>query len=586
MRTQYCGRVDESLIGSRVELCGWVHRRRDHGGIVFMDVRDREGICQIVTEPDKTEAFAAAEACRNEYVIRAVGVLRRRPEGMVNKELPTGALELVADELKILARAGALAFSLDDYSDPGEETRMRHRYLDIRRPEMIRRLKMRSAGLTCLRSALDAEDFLETETPQLVRSTPEGARDYLVPSRAQPGHCFALAQSPQLYKQMLMVGGLDRYYQVARCFRDEDLRADRQPEFTQLDVEMSFVERVDVMSLAERLMAKLLTALVPESPPQLPPFVRMKYADCLQRYGSDKPDLRNPLELVEVSDLFVNQEFGVLREPALAKGSRVACLRLLGGADLTRSQLDGYTDLVRKYGAGGMAWIRVHEPSPAKLQAPILKFLDADCLAQLLQRVGAQAGDMLLFGAGTDGVVNACMDALRRQLGEDRQLLKEGNALCWVEDFPLFERDKQGQLSACHHPFTRTVVAGEAPSEDAISSGYDLVMNGYEIAGGSMRIHDADEQLAVFAMLGIDRAEAEEKFGFLLRALRSGCPPHGGIAFGYDRIIMLLAQADSLRDVIAFPKTQTASCSLTGAPSWPDSEALALLGLRSTVVIS
>ena len=579
MRSQYCGSVEDSLTGSQVSLCGWVHRRRDHGGIIFIDLRDREGICQIVVEPDTSEAFALAEQCRSEYVLRATGKVRQRPEGMVNASMATGTLELVVQELEILARAETPAFPLDDYADPGEEIRMRHRYLDMRRPEMLGRLKLRAAALSSIRRSLEKEGFLEIETPQLVLATPEGARDYLVPSRVQPGNFFALAQSPQLYKQLLMIGGVDRYYQLARCFRDEDLRADRQPEFSQIDIEMAFVDREEVMALGERMMGSLLADLKGEEMGAIP---RLTHAEALHRYGSDKPDLRNPLHLVEVSDLFVDEEFAVLREPAADPGSRVAVMRVPEGGSLTRSELDGYTELVRRQGSGGMAWIRVNEANAEGLQSPIVKFLSADCLRRLLSVTQAQAGDMLLFGAGGKAVVNASMDVLRRQIAEDRELLAEGYAFCWVEEFPMFERDQHGQLSACHHPFTGPLqpIQPGSLNEETLSSGYDMVLNGFEIGGGSIRIHDSDLQLQVLRQLGLEAEEAERKFGFLLRALRSGCPPHGGIAFGFDRIAMLLSGANNLRDVIAFPKTQSASCPLTGAPAPTEAETLAGLGIR------
>ncbi|MGI9345352.1 MAG: aspartate--tRNA ligase [Gammaproteobacteria bacterium] len=579
MRTEYCGQVGRIPVGTEVQLCGWVHRRRDHGGIIFIDLRDREGICQVVAEPENAEAFATADRCRSEYVIQVRGVLRPRPEGMTNERLSTGHVELLASSVQVLSEAETPAFPLQDYSDPGEQARLRYRYLDLRRSDMNQRLKLRSQAMHVLRNWLHEQSFYEVETPQLVLSTPEGARDYLVPSRVQPGKFFALAQSPQLYKQLLMVGGVDRYYQIARCFRDEDLRADRQPEFTQLDLEMSFVEPEDVMQLAEKLMAHLLKELMGF---ELPPVPRLSYAQAMNDYGSDKPDLRNPLHLVDVGSIFADQKFAVLQKPANDPESRVACLCLPGGASLPRSKIDAYTQLAQAEGAGGLAWIRVEGPTPDQLNAPILKFLNDECLSKLLSATQAQAGDMLFFGAGKRPLVNHFMDVLIRRMGADQQLLHSDPALAWVHEFPMFERTSEGGWTSCHHPFTQPVLHDQQDGDlyAATSNSYDLVFNGYEIAGGSIRISDANQQLQILTHLGFSAAEAERQFGFLLRALRSGCPPHGGIAFGLDRIMMILSKAENLREVIAFPKTQTAACLLTGAPLEVEPDKLAALGLR------
>lgn len=584
MRTHHCGDLNDTLIDEAVSLCGWVHSRRDHGGVLFVDLRDSKGICQVVFEPSdstgRQQAFEQAQGCRSEYVIRVSGKVRARPEGMVNAELGTGAVELLAEQLEVLNEAQTPAFPIADYSDPGEEVRLRYRYLDLRRPEVQQRLRLRAAIAVSARRTLEKADFLEVETPQLVPATPEGARDYLVPSRVQQGRAFALAQSPQLYKQLLMVAGVDRYYQWARCFRDEDLRADRQPEFTQLDLEMSFVDEAQVQEIAESIVRNVFVDVTGN---EVGEIERLTYQQAVGLYGTDRPDLRNPLQLLDVAELFVKEEFKTFRDPALRSQAgedwRLVCLRLSGAESVGRAQIDKYTELVRQHGAGGLAWIRIGDDGK-QMQSPIVKFLSEDCQQRLLQTCAAAGGDLLFFGAGQSTVVNDSMHALRTRLGEDCNLLQPGHRLCWVTDFPLFDDNGEGGLTACHHPFTCPQDGWRANPAKALSRSYDLVMDGREVAGGSIRISNADEQIAVLEQLGFSTAEAERNFGFLLQALRSGCPPHGGIAFGYDRLAMLLCEVPSIRDVIAFPKTQTASCPMTGAPADLDPRALYDLGLR------
>lgn len=576
MRSHYCGELNESLIDQSVTLCGWAHRHRDHGGIIFIDLRDREGLIQVVFNPEATEAFTQAERVRSEYVLRIQGQVRRRPAGTENPDLKTGQVEVVGQQLDILNTAETPPFQLEE-EDVYEETRLRYRYLDLRRPKMQKIFQLRAKIVRLLRNFLDEQGFLEIETPMLTKATPEGARDYLVPSRTHPGEFFALPQSPQLFKQLLMMSGMERYYQVVRCFRDEDLRSDRQPEFTQLDIEMSFIDEVLLRNLMEAMIRQLFKEILNEELPN--PFLCISYAEAMQRYGSDKPDLRNPLEIVDVADLVKDVEFKVFAEPARDLHGRVAALRVPNGKELSRKQLDSYTDFVRIYGAKGLAYIRVNEIHHGRqgLQSPILKFLPDQVIEQILERVQAHEGDVIFFGADTAKVVNESLGALRLKVGEDLNLTKNGWKVLWVTDFPMFEWDeKTHHWSPLHHPFTAPKVLDiqdlEAYPGSCISRGYDMVLNGAEIGGGSIRIHQPALQSAVFRLLGIGEEEAREKFGFLLDALKYGCPPHGGIAFGLDRLIMLMTGANSIREVIAFPKTQTAACPLTSAPS-PANEA-------------
>ncbi len=584
MRSYYCGHVSAELIDQVVTVCGWVNRRRDHGGIIFVDLRDREGVVQVVFSPDDPRVFAEAERLRSEFVIQVEGRVRRRPEGTENPDLPTGDVEIVAGALRTLNRSETPPFQLDDDA-VSEELRLRYRYIDLRRPEMFARIRKRSEVAARLRHFLEERGFLEVETPMLTRATPEGARDYLVPSRTHPGHFFALPQSPQLFKQLLMISGIDRYYQIVRCFRDEDLRADRQPEFTQLDIEMSFCDAGQVMNLMEDMIRDLFAHVIEVALPS--PFPRMSHAEALRRYGVDKPDLRIPLELVEIGDLMTDVEFKVFSQPARDPQGRVAALRLPQGGELTRKEIDDYTEFVGIYGARGLAYIKVNDRNAGRegLQSPILKFLPDDVVAEVLARTGAQSGDVVFFGADRAAVVNEALGALRVRLGHDRGLVARGWKPLWVVDFPMFEWDeKEQRWMALHHPFTAPVsddpqALRQAPGE-MMSRAYDLVLNGTEIGGGSIRIHRPEMQQAVLSLLGIDEQEAQDKFGFLLEALSYGCPPHGGIAFGLDRLVMLMTGAGSIREVMAFPKTQTASCLLTRAPSPVSERQLRELGIR------
>jgi len=571
MRSHYCGQVTEQLLDQTLTVCGWVHRRRDHGGVIFIDLRDREGLVQVVIDPDTPEAFANAERVRNEYVVQVQGRVRFRPEGTQNPNLPTGRIEILTRELTVLNPSEPVPFQLDD-DDVSEEVRLRYRYLDLRRPEMQQRLMLRARVSSAIRQFMDQHGFLDIETPMLTRATPEGARDYLVPSRTHPGNFFALPQSPQLFKQLLMMAGYDRYYQIVRCFRDEDLRADRQPEFTQLDVETSFLDETEITTLMEALIRHLFHEVLAVELPD--PFPRMAYAEALDRYGSDKPDLRIPLELVELSDLMGEVDFKVFSGPALDPQGRVAALRLPAGGKLTRKDIDGYTEFVGRYGAKGLAYIKVNDSAAGRegLQSPIVKFLPDAVLHGILQRTAAENGDVVFFGADRAEVVNDALGALRVRLGHDLGLVEPGWAPLWVVEFPMFEWDtKEKRWNALHHPFTAP--CDESPQAlladpgRSLSRAYDMVLNGTEIGGGSVRIHNQTMQQAVFDILGISAEEAQSKFGFLLDALRFGCPPHGGIAFGLDRLVMLMAGARSIRDVIAFPKTQTAACVLTQAPA-------------------
>jgi aspartyl-tRNA synthetase len=584
MRSLYCGELNESHLDQEVTLCGWVHRRRDHGGVIFVDLRDHRGLLQVVFDPDTEATFATAERVRNEYVLQVSGRVRRRPEGTVNPDMPTGQVEVLGLELNVLNAAETPPFQLED-QDIHEETRLRYRYIDLRRPEMQQRIRLRARITHELRSFLDAHGFIDVETPVLTRSTPEGARDYLVPSRTHPGEFFALPQSPQLFKQLLMMSGMDRYYQIARCFRDEDLRADRQPEFTQLDIETSFMDEDAIMTMMETMVRDLFRDVLGVALPD--PFPRLAYAEAMLRFGTDRPDLRIPLELVDLGDIMQAVEFKVFAGPANDPGGRVAALRVPGGNDLSRKDIDGYTDYVGKYGARGLAYIKVNDVAAGRegLQSPILKFLPDDVVEAIVARTGAGTGDLIFFGADRTSVVNESLGALRVKLGHDRGMLQGDWEPVWVVDFPMFEHDeKTNRWMALHHPFTAPNVDDpgvllENPGT-TLSRAYDMVLNGTELGGGSIRIHRTDMQGAVFRLLGIGEEEARDKFGFLLDALRHGCPPHGGIAFGLDRLVMLMTGASSIREVMAFPKTQTAACPLTQAPSAVATGQLIELGIH------
>jgi len=587
MRSHYCGQVTETLTGQTVHVCGWVHRRRDHGGVIFIDLRDREGLLQCVFDPDAPDVFAQAEKLRSEFVVRITGTVRPRPEGTVNPNLATGKVEVVARQIEVLNRAETPPFQLDD-TTVGEDARLKYRYVDLRRPEMQKNLRLRHDVIRRIRNYMDAHGFVDVETPILTKATPEGARDYLVPSRTHPGHFFALPQSPQLFKQLLMMSGLDRYYQIARCFRDEDLRADRQPEFTQLDVETSFLTQKEIMAIIEEMLIGLFREVMKIDLGS--PLPQMSYADAMARYGSDKPDLRNPLELVEVKDLVADVDFKVFANPAKDAKCRVAALRIPGGREkLSRGQIDACTEYVKQYGARGLAYIVVNDKAKGRegLQSPIVKNLHDRALAGILERTQAQDGDVIFFGADTSKVVSDALGALRLKLGADLGFTTGGWKALWVVDWPMFEwDDKEGRWMALHHPFTAPVVMDAQALENnpgaALSQGYDIVLNGIEIGGGSVRIHRADVQSTVFRLLGIGEEEAREKFGFLLDALKYGAPPHGGIALGLDRMTMLMAGANSIREVIAFPKTQTAHDPLTNAPSEVNPLQLRELSIRTT----
>ncbi|MCP5189150.1 MAG: aspartate--tRNA ligase [Pseudomonadales bacterium] len=582
MRSHYCGALGTSNIDETVTLCGWVDRRRDHGGVIFLDLRDRQGIVQVVFDPDTEEHFQRADRVRSEYVLRVSGRVRARSAGTVNPAMATGEIEVLGKELEVLNQAATPPFQMDEYTSVGEEVRLQYRYMDLRRQEMQERLMLRSRITTQVRNFLDGEGFLDIETPILTRATPEGARDYLVPSRTHPGQFFALPQSPQLFKQLLMVAGFDRYYQIAKCFRDEDLRADRQPEFTQIDIETAFLDEAAIMDVTERMIRELFRAVLQVD---LPAFPHMPYAEAMERYGSDKPDLRIPLELVSVDDLMQQVDFKVFRGPADDPAGRVAALRVPGGATISRKEIDDYTSYVAIFGARGLAWIKVNDidAGVAGLQSPILKFMPEEVVARMMQRLGAANGDIIFFGADRARVVNEALGALRIKVAQDLDMVADGWAPLWVVDFPMFEEEGEGGWTPLHHPFTAPACSVDelrANPGQALSRAYDMVLNGCELGGGSIRIFQRDMQEAVFRILEIDEAEAEEKFGFLLKALQYGAPPHGGLAFGLDRLVMLMTGATSIRDVIAFPKTQTAHCVLTDAPGDVSAQQLRELNIR------
>ena len=581
-RTHKCNQVTTDLIGQEITVSGWIHRRRDHGGVIFFDVRDEHGLVQVVYNPESKDTFSLAETCRNEFVIFSKGIVNERPVGTANDNLITGEVEIIASDLEILNSSLPIPFQLDEYSSVGEETRLKYRFLDLRRTEMQDNLRLRSKVSTSLRNYLDNEDFIEIETPLLTKATPEGARDYLVPSRTFPGQFFALPQSPQLFKQTLMASGFEKYFQFAKCFRDEDLRADRQPEFTQLDIEMSFVDSKEVMSLITKMIKQ---AFKESLSVDLGEFVEITYREAIEKYGVDKPDLRNPLELIEVKELFEECDFKVFNEPANDIDSRIAAMKVPNGKLLTRKQIDEYTEFVGNYGAKGLAYIRVEDPSKGKegLQSPIIKFIEDSIIESLLSTLKAQEGDIIFFGAGKRNIVNDSLAALRDLVAKDLDLLTCEWAPCWVVDFPMFEKNKSGDLTPLHHPFTAPNCTADELKNDplgALTEAYDIVLNGTELGGGSVRIHDRLMQETVLKLLNINEKEAEEKFGFLISALQHGCPPHAGLAIGFDRMIMLMTGSDSIRDVIAFPKTQTASCLLTEAPGQAADEQLEELHIR------
>ena len=583
MRTHYCGELNSSHIDQEVTVCGWVNRRRDHGGVIFVDLRDREGILQVVFDPDDPAMFADAERVRNEFVLKVTGRIRVRPEGTVNPDMPTGEVELLALKLDILNASETPPFQLDE--EVHDDLRLKYRYIDLRRPEMLERMRLRTRVTHAMRTWLEANGFMDIETPMLTRATPEGARDYLVPSRTHPGDFFALPQSPQLFKQLLMMSGMDRYYQIVRCFRDEDLRADRQPEFTQLDIEASFIDEDDIMAMMEAMMQAVFRDALGED--IATGFQRMPYVEAMERFGSDKPDLRIDLELKTISDLLTDVEFKVFSGPASDPQGRVAALCVPGGNSLTRKEIDVYTSFVGRYGAKGLAYIKCNDVSAGRegLQSPILKFLPDAAIDGILQSTGARSGDLIFFGADKAKVVNESLGALRVQLGHDLEMVQSGWSFLWVVDFPMFEWDeREKRWTALHHPFTapNTDDAEQLKSDvgASLSRAYDMVLNGTELGGGSIRIHNQRMQQTVLELLGIDEQEAEDKFGFLLTALKYGCPPHGGIAFGLDRLVMLMSGASSIRDVMAFPKTQTASCLLTSAPSHVSDQQLKELSIR------
>ena len=584
MRTHYCGELNSSHIDQEIELCGWVHRRRDHGGVIFLDLRDRTGLAQIVFDPDRAEPFSIADLIRNEFVIKITGKVRNRPEGTINTDLTTGEIEVLGYSIEVLNKSKTPPIQIDD-EHVHDDIKLRYRYIDLRRPLMQKNLQLRSRVVKELRTFLDKKGFLDIETPMLTKATPEGARDYLVPSRTQPGSFFALPQSPQLFKQLLMIAGMDRYYQIVSCFRDEVLRADRQPEFTQLDIETSFLNEDDITNIMEEMIGSLFKNILDIKLPS--PFPRLSYQEAMSRFGSDRPDIRNPLELVDVGDLMKKVDFKVFSEPANMAGGRVAALNIPNGSSLTRKEIDDYTSYVGQFGAKGLAYIKVNDNMSGRegVQSPILKFLPDDVIKSIIERTKTKNGDLIFFGADRTKIVNDALGSLRNKLGQDLNLLEGKWAPVWITDFPMFEyNEDEKRWESLHHPFTSPNTDDiEAVKNDpgaTISRAYDLVVNGIELGGGSIRIHDAEMQKAVLDLLGIGEKEAQEKFGFLLDALSFGCPPHGGIAFGLDRTVMLMADCESIRDVIAFPKTQTASCLLTAAPASASSKQLRELGIK------
>ena len=581
MRSHCCGELDATHVATEVEICGWVHRRRDHGGVIFLDLRDRTGIVQVVYDPDTEESFSTADRVRNEFVLRVTGKVRRRPEGSVNPDMATGEIEVLGATLEILNQAATPPFQLDEYSDACEDVRLKYRYMDLRRPEMQQRLKMRAQITSVVRSFLEEAGHWEIETPTLTRATPEGARDYLVPSRTHPGEFFALPQSPQLFKQLLMLSGIDKYYQIARCYRDEDLRADRQPEFTQIDIEASFVSEQDVMNLCENMLKTVFKKVLDV---ELADFPVLTWEDAMRRYGSDKPDLRNPLVLTDIADLMGDVEFKVFRGPANDPNGRVVALRAPGGSSLSRKVIDDYGEFVGRYGAKGLAFIKVNDLAAGLqgLQSPILKFLNEAVVSEVLARVGAEDGDVVFFGADNRTVVNDSMGALRNELGKTLDLIEDRWAPCWIVEWPMFTESRDGSIAPEHHPFTLPTCTIEELLDNPLlakAAAYDVVLNGHELGGGSLRIHDGTLQNAVFEALNIAQ-EAKIKFGFFLDALKFGCPPHGGIALGMDRLVMLMTGTHAIRDVMAFPKTQTAACLMTNAPSAIDEHQLRELHIR------
>ncbi len=584
MKSHYCGEITSSNLKEEVTICGWVHRRRDHGGVIFLDVRDIKGICQAVVNPDNKESFKLAESIRNEYVVQINGVVRNRLEGTINKNMHTGEIEIEVKNIDILSKANTPVFPIDEYQEVNEDVRLKNRVLDLRRPEMNERIITRSKITSLIRNYLDKNDFHEIETPILTKATPEGARDYILPSRVQPGSFYALPQSPQLFKQLLMIGGLNKYYQIARCFRDEDLRADRQPEFTQIDIEASFVEQKEIMQISEKMIRSIIREFTDES---LDKFEVLNWHDAMEEYGCDKPDLRIPLKLTEISDLVKDEEFKVFAEPAKDQNSRVVAMRVPNGNSLSRGQIDDYTKFVSKLGAKGLAYIKINDVKDLEngIQSPILKFLKSETISNIVDVLKVKTDDLIFFGAGPQSVVNLSMSSLIKKLGEDLNLYSSKWAPCWIVNFPMFEENAEGDLTPLHHPFTLPQCSKKELLEDpkkSIAHAYDVVLNGYEIGGGSLRIFDKDMQQSIFSILNISKEEADKKFGFLLKALSSGCPPHGGIAFGLDRIVMLVTNTTNIRDVIAFPKTQSAACLLTDAPSKVEKEQLEELKIIST----
>ena len=584
MKSHYCGQITSKNVDEEVTICGWVHKRRDHGGVIFIDLRDISGICQVVVNPDQSSIFKLAESVRNEYVLQVKGKIVNRSQETINKNMFTGEIELIATNLVILSKAKTPAFPIDGYVDVNEDVRLKNRFLDLRRTETSERLLKRSKITAIVRDFLQNNGFNEIETPILTKATPEGARDYVLPSRVQPGSFFALPQSPQLFKQLLMIGGFDRYYQIAKCFRDEDLRADRQPEFTQIDIEASFIEESEIIRLSEELIKLLIESF---SDHKLEPFPTLSWDDSMERYGCDKPDLRIPLELKEIADLVVDEEFKVFSDPAKDQDSRVVALKLINGNSLSRNKIDEYTKFVSKLGAKGLAYIKVNDVNDLEngLQSPILKFLKPETISSIIKELEVDSDDLIFFGAGKREVVNLTMSSLIKKLGEDLDMYQKEWAPCWIVDFPMFEKNKEGNLTSLHHPFTLpkcSIEELEASPESAYAYAYDIVLNGYEIGGGSLRVFDSEMQKRILNLLSIDDEEAANKFGFLLNALESGCPPHGGIAFGLDRIVMLLTHTTNIRDVIAFPKTQSATCLLTDAPSQVSDQQLDELHIEST----